>query len=199
MRFALLSLTLLSLVAMQSANACAQDLAVAPPIPHRSQSSQKRSATALISGRRLQIGEERHTVEIAPQSGRMIHAGKTREFRSIVGLQPIAQPHQPWLAPLTDDLVIQTPRGSKEYVLPWDKIAKITVGRWEKGTLGPMIQIATRAGKTETFGGVWYPHCGVEIEWVDSIARERFSLAGSEGAVIELDEPTFDEKEELPK
>ena len=203
MRSALLGFAVLSLAAMQTSIALAQAVAMAPPITHlRSHSTRKDSPPILLmNGSRLQIGDERYTLEIAPQTGRMIRHGKTREFRSIVGLQPIHS-QQGWIAPLTDDLVIkQTGNGfSREYVLPWDKIAKITVGKSEKGTdVVPLIHVSTRAGKTEVFGGAWYPHCAVEVEWTDSFARERFSLAGADGAVFELDQSPEEEKVESPK
>jgi hypothetical protein len=200
MRSALLGFAVLSLAAVQTSIALAQAVAMAPPITHlRSHSTRKDSPPILLmNGSRLQIGDERYTLEIAPQTGRMIRDGKTREFRSIVGLQPIHS-QQGWIAPLTDELVIkQTTNGFREYVLPWKTISKITVAKTVKGSYF-QIHVSTRAGKTETFGGDWNPQCAVEVEWTDSIARERFSFLSVEGAVIELDQPPEEEKVESPK
>lgn len=136
----------------------------------------------IADGTIVKVGAEEFSVVVPQWSGTVTHDGKKRAFRSIIGLQPIS--NSGWLHGLTDDLVLNRDY-SRQAVIPWAKIAsiKITESRDANG-LKYLAEVFPHEGKSEVF--LVYL-VGLEIEWTDSIARDRVSLSSMAGSVIELD------------
>ena len=106
--------------------------------------------------------------------------GKSRAFTSIVGLT-IPPREKDWKMVANGDLLLQG--RENDVVIPWDKISSLSI---TKGKVHQNVEIITVGGKKEIFLEV---SSGVEIEWVDSIARSRLSIHDKLlGAKIQLRE-----------
>ena len=105
--------------------------------------------------------------------------GKTRAFTLIIGLT-IPPGDKDWKRVDGGDLLLH---GRENVVIPLDKVSSISI---TKGKDSQNVEIITIAGKREIFQDV---SSGVEIEWADSIARNRLSIHdGLLGAKIQFRE-----------
>lgn len=183
MRILLLVLVSLATIAAHVDRTCGQDaFAAAPPIHLRSHRNQALLGPfRFADGARIRVGDEDYTVELPKRPGKLTHKGKTRFFRNISGLLPVSSSRR-FAGAFADELALAI--NHREFVIPWDKVARIEIGEGKKPNYTfYFCKVTPPEGKEEVFE---QPQCFVEFEWIDSIARERCSLIDMVGGVIEL-------------